>query len=793
MLGRAERALIEREPDLPGLGLVLDGERFGERLAELLPDEDVRVARAVYLRYKPRTSCLVAYRVLCRDGELDVHAVARASHAPEKLDKARARARRREPPPRLFVLDDHAVVVAVFPEDNELRVLARLAEPEARRGLIGDLLGVHAGGDLVRLRYKPERRWVGRLAAPEGPTVVLKAYASAGFEAALRGSVGWQDQPPLRVPRLLGALPEHRVAALEWIAGRPLGSALLGGEAGPGEVALAGEALARVHGQPTRDLLVRTPREQADHVLSVAAALGFVQPALSARADRLGREVSQRLAVRPPGAMPVHGDFHAGQVLLANGAAALIDFDEAALAEPAADLASFRADLERQACAGRLPPGRAEALAQALLEGYARRAAPPPDGELALHTAAALFGIAPHFFRDRDPEWPERTAAVLDRIESLLRGRTALAARTAGAERLRMIARVFDPFGAVADERIPFLPAALDPSVVQERFRRLPELEARVPGLLVRSVRVLRHKPGRRCLIEYELAGPDPTAEPVFVLGKVRARGADLRTHGLARRLMECGFGPQSADGVSIPPPLGVVPELGMWLQARVRGRPSTVLLAGSDGARVSVRLAEALHKLHRAPVSPGRTHTTSDEIAVLRGRLQVMAGERPEWAARLNRVAEACARAASGVEAPAPSLIHRDFYPDQAVVDGERVHIVDLDLCSGGDPALDVGNFVGHVIEQALREHGDPGVFDAPAAALVNRYAERAGRAVAATATVYATLTLARLLGLSVRFPERVATAAALLDLCEQRLGLGARPRSARDLGDRSTECPVG
>jgi hypothetical protein len=432
---RAEHALIAREGDLPGLGLLLDDDAFCERLAELLPGRDVRAARGVYLRYKPRTSCLVSYRVLCRDGELDVHAVARASGAAAKLNKVRARARRRDIPRRLFVLDDNAVVVAVFPEDNELRVLAHLAEPEARRSLLGDLLGVQAGGDLVRVRYKPERRWVGRFMTAEGPTAVVKAYASAGFAAALRGSMGWQDQLPLRVPRLLGALPKHRVAVLEWIAGRPLGEALLGGEAGPGEVALAGEALACVHGQPTGGRLARTPREQADQALSVATALGFVQPALSERADRLGREVSQRLAARPPGAIPVHGDFHAGQVLLANGAAALIDFDEAALAEPAADLGAFRADLERQACAGRLPPGRADTLAEALIEGYARRATPPDDGELALHTAAALFGIAPHFFRDRDPEWPERTEAVLDRIEWLLRGRTARAVRPASAER----------------------------------------------------------------------------------------------------------------------------------------------------------------------------------------------------------------------------------------------------------------------------------------------------------------------------------------------------------------------
>jgi aminoglycoside phosphotransferase (APT) family kinase protein len=435
MLARAERTLVEREPDLPGLGLVLDDARFCERLTGLLPDEGVRAARAVYMRYKPRTSCLVAYRVLARDGELDVHAVARARGARDKLGKARERAARRDGPPRLFVLEDPPVMVAAFPEDAELRVLARLAAPGPRRRLLGRLLGRDPGTDdaPVRLRYKPERRWVGRLTTRAG-AVVVKAYAPAGFEGVLRGSRAWRDQPPLRVPRLLGARPERAVLALEWIAGRALGEALLAGEAGPREVALAGEALACLHRQPAV-ALPRTASAEADRVTAVAAALGFVQPNLAARADRLGRKVSGRLAAPPLALAPTHGDFHAGQVLIADGSAALIDLDEAALGEPEADLASFVAHLERHACAGRLSSGRADALRDALLEGYARKAALPSDGRLVAHTAAALFRIAPHFFRERDPEWPQRTEAVLDRIEALLRGPGARAARPAGVVR----------------------------------------------------------------------------------------------------------------------------------------------------------------------------------------------------------------------------------------------------------------------------------------------------------------------------------------------------------------------
>jgi hypothetical protein len=338
---------------------------------------------------------------------------------------------------------------------------------------------------------------------------------------------------------------------------------------------------------------------------------------------------------------------------------------------------------------------------------------------------------------------------------------------------------VLDPLRAATDEGIPFLSAALDPAAVEERLRGMPELRARVGDLVVRSVRVLRHKPGRRCLIEYEVARPDPSAESVFVLGKVRARGADLRTHALSQQLVACGFGPESQDGISVPEPLGVVRELGLWLQARVPGRQSTVALSGDDGVRVAGRLADALHKLHGARLWPGRIHTADAEIAILRERLQEIAAERPDWAPRLSRIGEACARAVSGCAAPPSAFIHRDFYPDQALVDGERLYLIDLDLCAWGDPALDLGNFAGHLIEQALRQRGDPRALDAPAAALLERYAERGSRAAAAAATVYATLTLARLLGLSKRFPDRRATAPLLLDLCERRLDLAARPRS--------------
>jgi hypothetical protein len=174
----------------------------------------------------------------------------------------------------------------------------------------------------------------------------------------------------------------------------------------------------------------------------------------------------------------------------------------------------------------------------------------------------------------------------------------------------------------------------------------------------------------------------------------------------------------------------------------------------------------------------PGRTHTAADELAILHDRLERAARERPMWAARLARLAEACAGAAAGLEPREAALIHRDFYADQVLVEGDRLYLLDLDLCAAGNPVLDVGNFVGHLVEQALREYGNARALDDAAAAFVDRFLAHTDRTAAAEVEVYTTLTLARHVWLSTQVPGRQGTTAALLDLCERRLDLAAFPR---------------
>jgi aminoglycoside phosphotransferase (APT) family kinase protein len=110
-----------------------------------------------------------------------------------------------------------------------------------------------------------------------------------------------------------------------------------------------------------------------------------------------------------------HGDFSAYQVLVDGDRVALVDLDEAVLADPARDLASFAATLGREVVGGRLTAAVAAATQEELLAGYG----PVDRSALRAWTAAALVRLAPEPFRYREPGWPARVGELLAMAEAM--------------------------------------------------------------------------------------------------------------------------------------------------------------------------------------------------------------------------------------------------------------------------------------------------------------------------------------------------------------------------------------
>lgn len=344
--------------------------------------------------------------------------------------------------------------------------------------------------------------------------------------------------------------------------------------------------------------------------------------------------------------------------------------------------------------------------------------------------------------------------------------------------------KVSDAFDAAGDPEMPVIKLALNPIAVKAEFKRgLSRLAGEKGQVVVKSIRVRRHKPGRRCVIEYDVRveRPGPPRQKVILIGKVRARRSGNEGYRLLDALWKAGFKKRSQDGISVPEPIGVIPKFQMWLQRKVPGRPATALLAEPGGVALARRIAEAIHKLHRTTLRIDRRHTMADELRILHECVSLVGEMKPEWTNRLERILAACDRLGASVPAPTVCGIHRDFYPAQVIVNGPRLYLLDFDLYCLGDPALDIGNFLGHITEQSLRTLGNPRALADRENALEERFVELSGEHTRTGVQAYATLTLVRHIYLSTQFPERRQFTERLLELCEERLGLSSPPHSVR------------
>lgn len=339
-------------------------------------------------------------------------------------------------------------------------------------------------------------------------------------------------------------------------------------------------------------------------------------------------------------------------------------------------------------------------------------------------------------------------------------------------EKMVLVANVFisDPFNIATDPKMPFLAEAIDPIKVQKYLSKA--LSNRFKKIQLHAIRVIRHKPERRCAIAYELTiETNNSCQSLVIIGKARAKGLDRHSYELQRSLYRAGFAEDSVDGISVPEPIGLIPEWQMWLQKKVPGRVATDLLAGRDGVSLASRIADAAHKLHQSNIFPRRCHTMTDELNILHDRLPKVAQQYPQWKKRLERVLEKSVRLGANTPELSQCGIHRDFYGDQVIVNDNHLYLIDLDLYCQGNPALDIGNFIAHITEYSLRVLGNPNALADRQIAMTERFIQFHGEAIRSAIESYATLTLVRHIYISTQIRGRSSFTTTILELCEQRL----------------------
>ena len=717
-LNDADRDLIARDPALLGLRLALDADALRDRLGTgpLVPR---------YLRYKPGETCTAHFD----DGGAGV--TLRAVTA-ERYAIYRAREEWRRPEVRF--LDDLCAVVLPGTLDRRIKAAEHLLDPDRATALLAALIG--AGNDrLVILKHKPGRRLVARMDRDGRPFALLKAVPLREYDALLASARLAETRTGAPV---LAGDPKRGITVQAWIEGRTANPH----SAGLQDFARIGRALAGLHRQGGEGVAVRNgtpdhaftnaPPGRADHPCTQAlAALAGLLPALAPQCHALAGWLGPALA-RAGGDAPCHGDFSADQVILSGQGVRFIDWDRAAPGPALADPGSFLARLDADVELDGLPPARAARLGRAFLQGYG----PAPD--IAPWRAAALAALVCEPFRSRAPDWPGKAQALLRKAADHA-GRWGALARA--LDHTRIAPGISAALGT---------PLRLDP----------PE--------------PLRDRPGRRALIAYRGRTPDG---PFEVYGKLRAKGLDRRTPSLHRRLTKAGF-----DGeVGVPEALGLLPEVGVWLQERVRGRLLTELLDAPDTVpvRAAGRALARLHGLDPGRIGDAPEWAMRDELAVMRDALDRAAAARPGLRPTLAALgAELVAKAEALPPGPRRG-IHRDFYPDQVIVAPGKVWLLDLDLFSLGDPAIDIANFIAHLREYALRRDAAPP--HAHEDAFLSGYAQIAPLPDAGRLDVLARVSLARHVWIAQRVAGRghvVEKVISLLARETAHAGLGAERR---------------
>lgn len=474
---------------------------------------------------------------------------------------------------------------------------------------------------------------------------------------------------------------------------------------------LAGLALAAAHARPACEMLQRFRPPDARTSIRAIEAL---DPHLGAVARRL-------CLPELPDSMtcPIHGDFSADQVVVGKEGASIVDWDRTAIGPPARDLGSALARLDLDGIRGTDVTDAAEAL----LEGYVSLRSLPPAEDIAAHRAHALLALSTDGFRSRRSGWDVEMGTVLDLIAT--------------------------PPPVPGTSHVPIV--GLDQMLNPEKLRPVFGLPPHAPLCIAPT----RLKPGRRAMVRVTL--PDGTT----VLGKIRAHRSDRTAPSIQRGLRAAGLDGRS--GVAVPKVVATPKALSSWFQEAVPGGPLGDLLNAPDGISAVCRTGRALAALHATPPQSNRRWTKDDERAVL---------EKAVIGGPYAQLADLARHRLASLETTLEVGLHRDFYHDQVLVGAQTIWLVDLDLHARGDPAIDLGNFLAHLTELALRRNRPLKWSEQLGRALLEGYASVRQLPAIDHIDTFHWVSLARHVAIAARFAERRHTIPAIAALCCQRLG---------------------
>jgi aminoglycoside phosphotransferase (APT) family kinase protein len=719
-LSKLDLAVVRREREVPGMGHLLDAERFCALLSSGFPELDPGSVRLGYLRYKPGMNCLTAFELSSERGRLRGYAKALRPSDAAKLGKRSGKIVDGEQGAGRWVFEQPSILVHFHPNDRKLRSLRHVGVDQTRNRILHRACAGRATlaeAELHELAYKPERRFVGQLRSGGKAVGVLKLYSKPAFARRNTLLEAARSTPGVRIPRVLGTSSRNSLLVLEWLEGDLLREVLQRPGSAARVASRVGAALAEFHRFGSDGTCAR--RASIDKQLLAAA--GFVaalDPEHSEAVHKLATCLSQPLDRRSGRLCTLHGDLHSKQIVIRDRQVALIDLDTACVGEPELDLGNFIGHLVRDGIGGRIPEDDVELCREELLSGYRQAGGEFDMRKLDVHVAAALLLLAPHPFRVREPDWRRRTRRIL-RYAALLEERARTAGATVGSRLARGASAGARPEqtveslfrrGAAAGsscsvDRVDLVAGSPLLSVRTPTGRRwfhsldggllefMPTRDPKLPlaRSLVGSERILAYRPLRRLVVECETE-----RGPLIVKGYRRGRAARMESlYSVARRAA-------AGSGFRVPAVLARTQASESLLFEHLPGRP----LVAEPGSEATYREVGAALARFQSVDTNGHLPPFSalDELGVLdawSSRVRELGDRLPAGWSEIRRRLDAIE---GGLPEARAVPTHRDLHDGQFLESDEGIALLDFDLLCRADGALDPANLLCHFELRSLQ-----------------------------------------------------------------------------------------
>jgi hypothetical protein len=297
-----------------------------------------------------------------------------------------------------------------------------------------------------------------------------------------------------------------------------------------------------------------------------------------------------------------------------------------------------------------------------------------------------------------------------------------------------------------ADAALPALRSMTDGEEAARLIERLLHDSGRCPDIRVGACRprVMRHKPGSRCTVAYdlELAPGAPAEWPRAVVAKTYWGGKCRVAWDGMRDLWRSPVA--TAGTVALAEPLAFSPADRIVLQRSIPHRTTLkAMVREAAGAGDSVALTNALRRsgrglseLHACGVRPPDVRSWADERREVGEIVDRLAALVPSLDGAVSGLLAGLDRRMAAVAAPAAAPSHGSFRPAQVVIDGDgAIGFIDFDSFCLAEPAADCALFCSSLRDTGLRalrelggdEAGNRARLDALASEFLDAYGEAA------------------------------------------------------------------